>query len=56
MRQVKFSLQDGGTMDLEVHPRFEGLVRDELGLPAGSDVTDADIKRYFVHFCQKAGE
>lgn len=56
MRHVQFTITDGRTVDLEVQPKFEQIVRDQLGLDNNTDVTDAQIKRFFLQSCVKAGE
>jgi len=56
MRHVQFTITNGRTVDLEVQPRFEQLVRERLGMDINSYVTDADLKRFFLQSCVKAGE
>lgn len=56
MRQVQFTISDGRTMDLEVSPRLEDIIRERRGMCQGELVTDADIKRFFLEAMVKAGE
>lgn len=56
MRNVTFQSADGTTVNLEVQPRFEQIVREQLGIDAQHPVTDADIKRFFVASMAKASE
>ncbi len=56
MRQVTFTVTDGSTVELEVQPRFEQIVREQFGIDAGLPVSDADIKRFFVASMAKASE
>lgn len=56
MRHVQFTITDGRTVDLEVQPRFEQLVRERFGMDLNAYVSDADLKRFFLQSCAKAGE
>ena len=56
MRQITFQISDGSTVDLEVQPRFEQIVREQFGLDEGKPVSDADLKRFFIASMTKASE
>lgn len=56
MRHVTFTVTDGTTVDLEVQPKFEQIVREQFGLEPNADVTDADLKRFFIASMAKASE
>lgn len=56
MRHVQFTITDGRTVDLEVQPKFEQIVREQLGVPETTHVSDAEIKQFFLRSCIKAGE
>lgn len=56
MRHVTFTVTDGITVDLEVQPKFEQIVREQFGLEANTDVSDADLKRFFLASMAKASE
>ncbi len=48
MRHVQFTITDGRTMDLDVTPRFEEIVREQYSMDSFEPVTDAHIKRFFI--------
>lgn len=56
MRQVTFTISDGSTVDLEVQPKFEQIVREQFSIDAETPVSDADIKRFFIASMIKASE
>lgn len=56
MRHVTFQVSDGTTVDLEVQPKFEQIVREKFGISENELVTDADLKRFFIAAMAKASE
>jgi hypothetical protein len=56
MRNIKFKLKDGRTMDVDVTPRLEQIVREQHGMDTFERVSDADIKRFFLESLVKAGK
>lgn len=56
MRHVTFTVNDGTTVDLEVQPRFEQIVREQLGLEDNVHVSDADLKRFWLESMRKASK
>lgn len=56
MRQITFQVSDGSTVNLEVQPRFEQIVREQLGIDKEHPVSDADLKRFFLASMAKASE
>ncbi len=56
MRHLQFTINDGRTMDLEVTPRLEDIVREKRGMGLGEHVSDADIKRFFLESLVQAGK
>lgn len=56
MRQVTFQVSDGSTVNLEVQPRFEQIVREQFGIDKDQPVSDADLKRFFIASMVKASE
>ena len=56
MRHVQFTINDGRTMDLEVSPRLEEIIRERQGWGESAEVSDADIKRFVLASLVKAGE
>jgi len=56
MRHLQFTINDGRTMDLDVSPRLEEIIREKRGMSLGEPVTDADIKQFFLASLVKAGE
>jgi len=56
MRHVQFTINDGRTMDLDVTPRLEEIIKEQYGLDSLTPVSDAHIKRFFLQSLIKAGE
>ncbi len=56
MRQVTFQTGDGTVVTLDVQPKFEQVVREQLEIDSTLPVTDADLKRFFIASMIKASE
>jgi hypothetical protein len=56
MRQITFMIGDGTTVDLEVQPQFEQIVRKHFEIDDDSEISDANIKKFFIISMIKASE